>query len=156
MNDQPNFTPLKRGATIGILGDGQLGRMLCMAASRLGYKTHVYGPNKNGPAVHVCSEHTVGPYEDLDGIHEFAKNCDNVTYEFENVPEFTAKAAMTTTPLRPGLKALKTAQDRLVEKTFLRDTANVPVAGFEDVNNCLLYTSPSPRDQRGSRMPSSA
>ena len=135
MEDQSKFSPLKRGAVIGILGDGQLGRMISMAASRLGFKTHIYGPNNNGSAVHVCSKSTVGPYEDLDAIRDFASECDVVTYEFENVPEFTAKAAMTSAPLRPGLTALKTAQDRLVEKTFLRDTAKVPVADFEDITN---------------------
>jgi len=140
MNDQSKFSPLKRGATIGILGDGQLGRMLSIAASRLGFKTHIYGPNKNGPAIHVCTKSTTGPYEDLDAIRDFAKDCDVVTYEFENVPEFTAKAAMVSAPLRPGLSALTTAQDRLVEKTFLRDTAKVPVAAFEDITSIFDLT----------------
>ena len=135
MSHQSDFTPLKRGANIGILGGGQLGRMLSIAASRLGFKTHIYSLSPNEPAMHVCASSTIGPYEDLDGVRDFAKSCDVVTYEFENVPELTAKAAMSSAPLRPGLTALATAQDRLVEKTFLRDTAHVPVTRFEEVNN---------------------
>ena len=127
------FKPLSQGAVIGILGGGQLGRMLSMAASQLGFQTHIYCPEETSPAAQVSAFNTVGPSEDLDGVKDFAQSCDVVTYEFENVPEFTAKAAMVGAPLHPGLKALKTAQDRLVEKTFLKDKAKVPVAPFEDI-----------------------
>ena len=133
--DQSSVSPLERGAIIGILGGGQLGRMLSLAASRLGFKTHIYGLNENAPAMQVATHSHIGPYEDLDGVRDFADMCDVVTYEFENVPEFTAKAAMASAPLRPGLKALTTAQDRWAEKTFLRDIAEVPVAPFEAVDN---------------------
>ena len=129
------FTPLKQGDTIGILGGGQLGRMLSVAASRLGFKTHIYCPETHAPAAHVAALNTIAPYEDLDSVRDFAESCDVVTYEFENIPEFTAKAAMAGSLLRPGLIALQTAQDRFVEKSFLRDKAKVPVAPFEKIDN---------------------
>lgn len=129
------FSPLAIGSTIGILGGGQLGRMLSAAASRLGFKTHIYCPEASSPAAQLAAYETVAPYEDLDGVCDFAKKCDIVTYEFENVPEFTAKAAAAGSILRPGPKALATAQDRVAEKTFLRDVAKVPVANFEKIDN---------------------
>ena len=130
-----DFTPLKQGAVIGILGGGQLGRMLSVAASRLGFKTHIYCPDANAPASHVAAYQTIAPYEDLDSVRDFAESCDVVTYEFENIPEFTAKAALTGAPLRPGLDALITAQDRFAEKSFLRDKAKVPVTPFKTVDS---------------------
>ena len=129
------FSPLPQGATIGILGGGQLGRMLSIAASRMGFKCHIYCPDSDSPASHVAALTTIAPYEDLDSVRDFAEACDVVTYEFENVPEFTAKAAAIGSILRPGPQALATAQDRLAEKTFLRDKANVPVAPFHDIKN---------------------
>lgn len=128
------FSPLKQGDTIGILGGGQLGRMLSVAASRLGLQCHIYCPAPHSPASQVAAKTTVAPYEDLDSVRDFAESCDVVTYEFENVPEFTAKAATIGSILRPGPQALATAQDRLIEKTFLRDKANVPVAPFHEIN----------------------
>ena len=127
--------PLRRGATIGILGGGQLGRMLSVAASRLGFKSHIYCPDTASPATHVAAYETNASYDDLDAVREFASKCDVVTYEFENIPEFTAKAAETEAPLRPGQRALKIVQDRLVEKKFLRDKARVPVVPFMEVNS---------------------
>lgn len=129
------LTPLNRGDIIGILGGGQLGRMLSVAASRLGFKTHIYSPDPQAPAIHVAAYHTAAPYEDLDSVRAFAESCDLVTYEFENIPEFTAKATEFGAILRPGLKALTTAQDRFAEKSFLQDKAKVPVAPFKKVDN---------------------
>ena len=128
-------SPLSQGAVIGILGGGQLGRMLSLAASRLGFTCHIYGPEHHSPATHVSALNITAPYDDLESVRDFAKRCDVVTYEFENVPELTAKAAASGSILRPGPQALSTAQDRLIEKTFLRDKAMVPVAPFAEIGN---------------------
>jgi 5-(carboxyamino)imidazole ribonucleotide synthase len=109
--------PLPPGSTIGILGSGQLGRMLALAAARLGFRTHVYS-DEGGPAFDVTSHSSVGAFEDLDRIEAFAQSVDVVTYEFENVPLAAAAAAERVRPVRPGPKALAVAQDRLEEKRF--------------------------------------
>src|SRR5690606_2114201 len=111
---------LPPGSTIGILGSGQLGRMLAVAAAQLGFKVHVFG-DTSGPAFDVAAASTIGPYEDLGLITEFAEAVDVVTYEFENVPLGAAAAAAAIRPVRPGPKALEVAQDRLIEKQFLSD-----------------------------------
>ena len=126
---------LPPGSTIGILGGGQLGRMLSLAASRLGFQCHIYDPEWNGPAARVSRHETNMPYDDIESVLAFAKACDVVTYEFENVPALTAKMAASAAPLRPGAKALSTAQDRLTEKSFIQDIAKVPVALFEAVDS---------------------
>jgi 5-(carboxyamino)imidazole ribonucleotide synthase len=126
---------LAPGATIGILGGGQLGRMLAVAGTRLGLKTHIYAQDKNCPAADVAHHVTVGDFESLDEILAFAKACDVVTYEFENVPAMTAKAAASVAPLRPGARALDISQDRLNEKSFLKAQIGLEVAGFEDVTS---------------------
>ena len=120
------------GSTIGILGGGQLGRMLALAAARLGFHTHIYCPDAAGPAAEAASFETNGAYEDLAALERFANACDVVTYEFENVPAMTARTAAKASLLRPNAKALDVAQDRLTEKTFIRDTAGVAVADFRD------------------------
>jgi len=124
---------LAPGATIGILGGGQLGRMLAVAATRLGLKSHIYSPVADCPAALVAAHLTVGEFDDLDLVLEFAKSCDAVTYEFENVPAMTAKTAASAAPLRPGARALNVSQDRLDEKSFLRAQLDLDVAGFQDV-----------------------
>ena len=126
--------PLDPGATIGILGGGQLGRMLSCAASRLGFKTHIFEPSKNCPAAHVANAHTVADYDDTEALVRFARACDVVTYEFENVPVLAAKTVKTEAPVRPGVRCLEVAQDRLVEKTFIQD-AGIDVAGFHPIKN---------------------
>ncbi len=126
---------LAPGATIGILGGGQLGRMLAIAATRLGLNTHIYATDANCPAAPVAGDVTVGDFDDLDRVLDFSKACDVVTYEFENVPAMTAKATASIAPLRPGARALDVSQDRLVEKSFLRAQLGLDVAGFEDVGN---------------------
>ncbi len=125
---------LKPGATIGILGGGQLGRMLSCAASRLGFKTHIFDPAPNCPASHVAHKQTLADYDDSEAIIDFAKSCDVVTYEFENIPVVTAKTAKIHAPVFPGIKCLEVAQDRLVEKTFIQD-AGIPVAEFHAVEH---------------------
>jgi 5-(carboxyamino)imidazole ribonucleotide synthase len=132
---QTDQNQLPPGSIIGILGGGQLGRMLSLAAARLGFQCHIYDPVWGGPASHVSRFETNAPYEDVKAVLAFAKACDVVTYEFENVPALTAKTAAGATHLHPNAKALNVAQDRLTEKNFIRDTAKVPVALFEPVNS---------------------
>ncbi len=124
---------LPPGSTIGILGGGQLGRMLAMAAARLGFKCSIYSDH-SGPAFDVAAVTTLGAFEDLAAITSFAQSVDVVTYEFENVPLPTAAAAARLKPLRPGLRALEVAQDRLAEKTFI-ESLGIPVAAFAAVDS---------------------
>ena len=128
-------TPLPPGSTIGILGGGQLGQMLSLAASRLGFQCHIFDPLHAGPASKVSRFETNAPYEDVKAILAFARSCNVVTYEFENVPALTAKTAASASALSPNARALDVSQDRLTEKTFIQDTAKVPVALFEAVNS---------------------
>jgi 5-(carboxyamino)imidazole ribonucleotide synthase len=131
------MTALPPGSTIGILGGGQLGRMLALAAAPLGLKCHIYS-DVPGPAFDVAAKSIVGAYEDIDKIRAFAETVDVVTYEFENVPLEAAAAAQSVAPVRPGPKALAVAQDRLEEKTFIRGIG-IPVAPFANVESdaCL-------------------
>jgi 5-(carboxyamino)imidazole ribonucleotide synthase len=113
---------LEYGDTIGILGDGQLGRMLAGAAARLGFRTISFGPGEDSPAGQVCGRHFTASYDDSAALTEFASHCDVVTVEFENVPVSAAETVISTgTPFRPGANALSVAQDRVEEKRFLED-----------------------------------
>ena len=123
---------LPLGATIGILGGGQLGRMSAMAAARLGYRCHIFAPEADSPAMQVSAAATVAPYEDVAALHRFAAAVDVVTYEFENVPAATLAALEGRVPCRPGPHALAICQDRLLEKRFLAE-AGVPVAPWRPV-----------------------
>jgi 5-(carboxyamino)imidazole ribonucleotide synthase len=118
---------LPLGATIGILGGGQLGRMLALAAARLGFKTHIYCPDKASPAFDVTPLKTVAAYDDKAALAKFASAVDVVTYEFENVPAGTAELLAPLKPLRPGANALAISQDRLAEKSFIAGLG-IPVA----------------------------
>jgi 5-(carboxyamino)imidazole ribonucleotide synthase len=120
------------GSTIGILGGGQLGRMLSLAASRLGMKTHIFCPDPDSPAFEVTPHKTVAAYEDEAALATFADAVDVITYEFENVPAATAEFLATRKPLRPSARALAVSQDRLLEKQFLA-SKNVPVAPYRAV-----------------------
>ena len=132
-NPRGSKQALSPGATIGILGGGQLGRMLALAGARLGLKTHIYATAADCPAACAAAQLTIGEFDDVEAVMGFAKTCDAVTYEFENVPAMTAKAAASVTALRPGARALDVSQDRLVEKSFLRAQLGLDVAGFEDI-----------------------
>ncbi len=123
---------LRPGATIGILGGGQLGRMLALAAAGMGMKTHIFCPDPNSPAFEVTAHTTVADYEDTDALARFAGAVDIVTYEFENVPEQTAAFLAARKPVAPGPRALAVAQDRLAEKAFLTE-AGIPVAPYHAV-----------------------
>jgi len=126
---------LKTGDTIGILGGGQLGRMMALSAHRLGLNTHIYCPDANSPAFAVTPHKTVAAYEDIAALTKFAQSVDCVTYEFENVPATTAAAITEAgTNLFPSAKALEISQDRLVEKRFI-STVGIDVAPYAKVDN---------------------
>lgn len=110
--------PLAPGATIGILGGGQLGRMLALAAAQMGYRTHVLCPEPDNPASQVCTAATFADYADESALAAFAQAVDVVTYEFENVPAATAAFLEQHTTVRPSWRALEIAQDRAKEKAF--------------------------------------
>lgn len=112
-------TPLPLGSTIGILGGGQLGRMLSVAASRLGYKSHIFEPGANPPAGQVADQVTTAPYEDTDALRAFAASVDVITYEFENIPTEALDILESDRPIRPGREALRVSQDRITEKDYL-------------------------------------
>jgi 5-(carboxyamino)imidazole ribonucleotide synthase len=112
-------TELPPGSTIGILGGGQLGRMLSVAASRLGFKSHVYSDEAGAPAFDVAAASTVGSYKDEAALARFAASVDAVTCEFENVPAATLEACARVKPVFPGAKSFATAQDRFAEKDFI-------------------------------------
>ena len=107
------------GATIGILGGGQLGRMLSVAASRLGYKTHIFEPSQNPPAADVAHTLTTASYDDMAALQAFAASVDVITYEFENIPTAALDALEALREVRPNRRALAISQDRILEKDFL-------------------------------------
>jgi 5-(carboxyamino)imidazole ribonucleotide synthase len=125
---------LPPGATIGILGGGQLGRMLSVAAARLGFLTHIYEPAANPPAGQVAHAVTTAAYDDTVALTAFAASVDVITYEFENIPTAALDLLEAHRPIRPNRRALAISQDRLTEKTFLRDLglATAPFAAIEN------------------------
>lgn len=114
------MTALPPGSTIGILGGGQLGRMLAMAAAQLGYRCHIYAPPGDNVACDVAVDATIAAYDDLVALRAFAEACDVVTFEFENVPVAPLESITGLVPVYPPLKALEVAQDRASEKQFVR------------------------------------
>ena len=103
---------------IGILGGGQLGRMLSLAASKLGMRTHIYCPDSHSPAFEVTPHRTIAPYDDEAALAAFADAVDIITYEFENVPAETAAFLAARRPVLPDPSVLAITQDRLAETTF--------------------------------------
>lgn len=152
------------GTTIGVLGGGQLGRMLALAGTPLGLRFRFFDTSENSPASHIA-ECIVGPYDDFDALQRFVRGLDLVTFEFENVPVVTADFVQQNLPIYPGPKALKIAQDRLSEKQFFREL-NIPTARFtaaasvEDVRSavaqigmpCVLKTRRLGYDGKGQRI----
>ncbi len=126
--------PLPSGAVIGILGGGQLGRMLSVAASRLGYRCHIFEPGAGAPAGHVAERLVTAPYEDEAALRAFAEGVDVITYEFENVPTSALDTLESLRPIRPGREALRISQDRIVEKDFLSGLG-LNVAPYRAVNS---------------------
>jgi len=125
---------LAPGGTVGILGGGQLGRMLALAAAPLGYRCHVFCPDAEAPAADVAARWTRADYLDEAALDAFAAAVDVVTYEFENVPVAAAERLARLRPVRPGPKALAVAQDRLAEKRFAA-AAGVGTATFAPVDD---------------------
>ena len=121
--------PILPGATIGILGSGQLGRMLAGAAAALGYRVQVYANESGSPAGQVAAREVVGSYDDAGAIGAFAADVDLLTFEFENLSSAAVAAAARHSVVRPGAKVLATAQNRRAEKEFLSD-AGFPVAAW--------------------------
>ncbi len=136
MTTAPSLAP---GDTIGILGSGQLGRMLAMAAARLGIRCIIYAP-ESGPACDVAADTIIAAYEDEAALADFAARVRRVTYEFENVPAATAAFLASRLPVHPNPKALAQTQDRATEKTFLNGIG-IPTAPFAEVNDVASLTS---------------
>ena len=126
--------PLPQGAVIGILGGGQLGRMLSVAASRIGFKTCAFEPGGDCPASHVSNYHFQASYDDEAALRHFAEAVDVITYEFENIPTEALDVIEAIKPVRPGREALRISQDRLTEKEFLADLG-LQTAPFSDVKD---------------------
>lgn len=122
------------GATIGVLGSGQLGRMFTIAARRLGYRVHVFSPDDDTPTGQVADVEVQAPYADLDAVAEFARVVDVVTFEFENIPAETIELVERHVPVHPSGHTLHTTQQRLREKGFLQ-SAGIPVTPFHAVRS---------------------
>lgn len=131
-----NAPVIAPGGTIGILGGGQLGRMTALAAAELGYDCHIFTPEPDSPAGRVAAAETVAAYEDPAALDAFAAGVDVVTFEFENIPFETVQRLAGRLPVRPGWEALRVAQDRREEKTFLndRDLPTAPWARVETLD----------------------
>jgi 5-(carboxyamino)imidazole ribonucleotide synthase len=125
---------VKPGGTIGIIGGGQLGRMLAMAAARLGIRTCIYNDTQDAPAFQVTQHSLAAPYDDRNMLAAFAQVCDVITFEFENLPADSLAFLSGLKPVRPGPNALLTTQDRLSEKTFVR-SLGLATAPFFDVTS---------------------
>jgi len=123
---------LAPGATIGIVGGGQLGRMLVLAAARLGFQCHIFTPEPDACALQVVQKSTVAPYTDMTALEAFARDCDVITYEFENVPIEAAEFLASVARLLPDADALRTAQDRLREKQFLQ-RLGIPTVPYRSI-----------------------
>lgn len=119
-------------STIGIFGSGQLGRMFALEARKMGYRVHTFSPDTDTPTGQVADFETTANYEDLDAVKKFAKSVDVITYEFENVPSKTIEAASEFTEVHPKGEVLHTTQNRLREKTFLKEN-NFPVTRFRHI-----------------------
>ena len=131
----------KPGDTIGILGGGQLGRMLSMAAANLGLRTIILDPDERAPAAHVANNHICAPFTDADALKTLVEACSVITYEFENVPlEAISQIQAQGGTVHPNARALETAQDRLTEKTFFQATG-LTVAPFRPIDQTTDFSS---------------
>lgn len=136
------MTVIAPGATIGILGGGQLGRMIAIAAAQLGYRTHIFAPEESGPAADVSPRWTRGDYVDAAALAAFADSVDVVSYEFENIDPAAVETLAHHGLVRPGAEALKVAQDRIAEKRFVCDLGGLtapfaPVESLDDLEEAL-------------------
>lgn len=126
--------PILPGATIGVLGSGQLGRMFAIAARRMGYRVHTLSPDSDTPTGQVADLEINASYDDLDAVAEFARNVSAVTFEFENVPAPAAETCARHAPVRPAGHVLHTTQQRIREKSFLSG-AGLPLTPYREVHN---------------------
>ena len=138
---------LKQGAKIGILGGGQLGRMLALAAGELGFDVHVYEPEADCPAGRVAAHCVTAPWDDSAALAQFARAVDVVTFEFENVPAASLAHVAAITPIRPHLKSLELTQDRLDEKTFINSLGQatapfVALSNASDLSEAMKQFGP--------------
>lgn len=134
MTEKVNHPTLAPGSHIGILGGGQLGRMLGQAAAKLGFQVHIFSPEDDAPAAQIANHWTKAAYDNEAELATFAANVDVITYEFENVPAATAAFLSARKNVRPGPRALAISQDRFEEKTFLK-THHVATAAFAPVSH---------------------
>ena len=169
MNQIKPEAPLPPGATLGVMGGGQLGRMFSQAAGKMGYKVCVLDPASDSPAAEVSAHHVKAGFDDEAGLHKLAGLCDAVTTEFENVPADSLRFLQSKIPVSPPPEAVEIAQNRNLEKIFFKQhglpvnacapitNASQIVQAFDQMSGkaviktarfgyCLLYTSPSPRD----------
>ena len=128
-------TPIEPGATLGVFGGGQLGRMFAAAATRMGYRVLVFAPEPNCPAGQIAHEHVQAAYDDEEAVDAFARRCDAITLEWENVPVAAVEIAARHAPVRPGAAPLAIAQDRLAERAFLDDH------GFPAAPHALVHSA---------------
>ncbi len=131
--------PLPQGAAIGILGGGQLGRMLSMAAARLGFRCHIFEPGANPPAGQVAERVTTADYDDREALVAFGDSVDVITYEFENIPSAALDVLQSFAPIRPNRDALRISQDRFTEKDFLSEIG-LSVAPYRAVDDAASLT----------------
>ena len=131
---------LKAGDTIGILGGGQLGRMLALAAARLGFRCQIFSPDPDSPAFDVVQASTCAEYADVEALELFAGDVDVITYEFENVPAAAAAVLAARRPVLPGRAVLETTQDRLAEKDFVRNLG-IGTAAYADITSVAALQS---------------
>ena len=126
--------PVLPGSTIGILGSGQLGRMIAIAARRMGYRIHTLSPEVDSPTGQIADREVVAPYDDVEAVKSFAEDVDVITLEFENIAAACVDAASPIVPVHPKGSVLHTTQNRLREKNFLAENG-FPVAPFRHVNS---------------------
>ena len=149
-------TALPQGATIGILGGGQLGRMTALAAARLGYKYHIFCQSLDEPAAQIANNKTIAPFEDTNALKDFSKKVDMVTLEFENIPLSSYKYLESILEVRPNSHTLSISQDRVKEKNFISDL-DIPVAPYRSVKtesdlNSMLAELGTPSILKTARM----
>lgn len=136
--------PLPQGSVIGIIGGGQLARMLALAAYPLGYNIKIFEPQKNCPASQITDDHLCADYDDIAALIEFAHGCDVVTFEFENVPVRAGQTIERRRTLFPNSKSLELTQDRLIEKNFLADL-NLRTAHFAQIDSASDISEAMPQ-----------
>lgn len=127
-------TAVLPGSTIGCFGSGQLGRMMAQAAIQMGYRVHIFSPEQQSPAGEIAHREFVGAYDDRSAVESFARTCDVITVEFENIPHLAAQAAAACCPVRPDAALLHTTQHRVREKLFL-SLHGFPVTPFAPVQS---------------------